>query len=65
MLMSSMYRSARSKLKNPMDKCGWCKYKFVDGEMMALAATVKSRNMVLCQKCAAMITPIPERAIDK
>jgi len=37
-----------------MDKCFWCKQEFLDGEMMALAATEKG-NKVLCQTCADKI----------
>ena len=59
MLMSPEYRLVRTRCRTPMDACGWCKYKFSDGEMMALAAPEKKRNMVLCQKCAEMMTLNP------
>lgn len=46
------YRAIRSKSRNPMDTCFWCRHKFVNGEMMALAARDKGSNVVLCQDCA-------------
>ena len=52
MPMSQEYRNIREKTKRPMDTCWWCKHKFVDGEMMALACPTKGVNRVLCQTCA-------------
>ena len=52
MEMSDKYRAARDKLRNPMDKCYWCKHPFTNGEMMALACFEKKGNKVLCQSCA-------------
>ena len=57
MLMSPQYRMVRARCSTPMDTCGWCGHKFSDGEMMALAAPEKKRNMVICQKCAEEMTP--------
>lgn len=51
MEMSPRFRAIRGKMRNPMDKCHWCKHAFADGEMMALAFTNKG-NKVLCQSCA-------------
>jgi hypothetical protein len=59
MLMSQKYRDIRSKLKNPMDTCFWCGYKFIDGDMMALAATVTQGNKTLCQSCAELLEEKP------
>ena len=50
MAMSQRFRDIRSKSRNPMDKCHWCKHPFVDGEMMAIALSNKGNN-VLCQTC--------------
>jgi len=50
--MSQQYRQIRAKCRNPMDTCFWCKHKFKDGEMMALAQPKKGANKVLCQACA-------------
>lgn len=50
MEMSQRFRDIRAKMRNPMDTCHWCKHKFVDGEMMALAFT-NTGNKVLCQMC--------------
>jgi len=52
MEMSPRYRRIRSTLRDPMDACFWCKHKFIDGEMMALAQPEKGTNKVLCQACA-------------
>ena len=50
--MSPEYRAIRAKTSKPMDTCYWCRHKFADGEMMALAAVHGSGNKVLCQSCA-------------
>lgn len=50
--MSQGYRAARARLNSLMDACFWCDHKFVDGEMMALAAFDGQGNKVLCGKCA-------------
>jgi rRNA maturation endonuclease Nob1 len=50
--MSPKFRAIRSRMRNPMDKCHWCKHPFEDGEMMALAFTKKG-NKTLCQACAS------------
>ena len=46
------YRAIRKKLREPMDACFWCGYKFVNGDMMALAQPEKGKNKVLCGACA-------------
>ncbi len=46
------YRAIRARCAKPMDSCFWCRRKFVDGEMMALACFLKIGNEVLCQECA-------------
>ena len=51
--MSPQFRAIRSKARNPMDTCFWCRHKFEDGELMALACfEEKKGNKVLCQDCA-------------
>jgi hypothetical protein len=50
MEMNQRFSGIRAKSRYPMDKCEWCKHKFVDGEMMALAIS-KNGNKVLCQPC--------------
>lgn len=54
MAMSQTFRDIRSKARNPMDRCWWCKHPFADGEMMALACFEgKGKgNKALCQDCA-------------
>ena len=52
MEMSQEYRDIRARFQNKMDSCHWCKRKFVDGEMMALAQPTKGKNKVLCLSCA-------------
>ena len=54
MEMSDRFRAIRSKSRNPMDKCHWCKHEFVNGEMMALAFTNRG-NKVLCQTCGRQL----------
>jgi len=51
--MSDCYRMIRSGCSKPMDACFWCKHKFVNGEMMALAHEASGRNRILCQDCVA------------
>jgi hypothetical protein len=51
--MNSVWRKARGKLKNPMDKCWWCKVPINDGEPIAVAMRDGKRNVVLCDKCAS------------
>jgi len=57
--MSPRYRSIRAKSRNKMTSCHWCKYAFVDGEMMSLAITRKG-NKVLCRTCAEQLLPTKE-----
>lgn len=52
MLMSENYRAIRGRMRDPLDTCRWCKHKFVNGEMMALAQPDKGANWVLCHSCA-------------
>lgn len=47
------WRLARAKMRNPLDKCGWCGNPFTDGDVIALGFSHTKKNMVLCQKCAA------------
>lgn len=60
MEMDQEFRKIRSKSRNPMDKCHWCKHPFEDGEMMALACFQKGGNKTLCQKCAAELLEVQE-----
>lgn len=54
--MGPIYRAVRSKMRIPLDTCGWCSHKFEDGESMGLAMVEGKRNQVLCQNCVAEIT---------
>jgi hypothetical protein len=49
---SEMFRSARAKSKDKLNKCFWCSKDFVDGEMIALGSHSSAGNKVLCQHCA-------------
>ena len=53
LVMGEKYRHARRRMRKPLDMCYWCKHKFKDGEMMALAAFEGIDNKLLCQNCAA------------
>ncbi len=48
------WRLARARLRDPLDKCGWCKEPFKDGDMIALGFRTGHKNMVLCQTCASL-----------
>ena len=37
MEMSPKFREIRSRCSSPMDSCYWCGYRFVDGDLVALA----------------------------
>ena len=50
MPMTDEYRRIRSEFRNPMTSCFWCGYKFVNGDMIALAFCIGG-NKVLCQSC--------------
>ena len=55
-MLYKTYREARTRLGmriKPFDKCMWCKTRFEDEDMMALASVEKSGNKALCQTCAA------------
>ena len=52
-VMDQKYRAIRGEMQNPMDACFWCKYKFEDGDMLALAQIKGRRNVVLCQACVS------------
>jgi uncharacterized CHY-type Zn-finger protein len=50
--MDDRYREIRSRSRNPMTACFWCKRKFENGDMMALAHFENKGNKTLCQTCA-------------
>ena len=50
--MCSEWRRVRGKLRNPLDKCWWCKKPINDGEPIALAMRGGKKNVVLCDGCA-------------
>ena len=50
--MSQKMRDVRSRMRDKMDCCYWCRHPFADGEMMALACFGGIGNKVLCQRCA-------------
>jgi hypothetical protein len=49
--MDADFREIRSKHRNPLDTCFWCKYKFQDGDMMSLGGIAKRGNKMLCDDC--------------
>ena len=51
MQMDQEYRAIRSKSKNPLDKCFFCRHPFEDGEMMGLIMIKGQTNKVVCQEC--------------
>ena len=54
MRIDDTFRAIREQCGRPMTRCYWCKHKFKNGEMMALAAfDGKAGNRTLCQDCAA------------
>jgi len=58
--MSPRFRAIRSKSRNKLDKCHWCKHHFADGEKMAIAQPVTGRNTVLCPLCADVLLATKE-----
>lgn len=62
--MSKWFRDRRSKSRNKMDKCFWCKKKFEDGEMMGIARRTGKGSVVLCQKCADELERTDDQAAD-
>lgn len=52
--MNPRFREIREKAGDPKDshKCWWCKTKFADGDIMALAAQAGKGNVLLCGNCA-------------
>lgn len=53
--MGDEYRAARARMRKKLDSCWWCRHKFDDGEMMALACIEGKGNVVLCRSCANMV----------
>lgn len=51
MQMSPTFRRIRSKSKNPLNKCFFCRHAFEDGEMMGLIMVKGKTNKVVCQQC--------------
>ena len=49
--MGPGYRTARARMRNPLDTCFWCEHPFKDGEWMALGIPEKGTNKVMCQEC--------------
>jgi hypothetical protein len=47
------WRLARAKMRDPLDKCGWCGKPFAEGDVISLGFSHTKKNMVLCQQCAA------------
>lgn len=50
-IFDESFRRTRSRLRNPMDKCYWCKNSFIDGDHLAIAFRISKPNVVLCEKC--------------
>lgn len=53
-LMDDDWRKIRANM-TPLDKCYWCGYAFVNGDMIALAHLTGKGNKVLCQTCADLL----------
>lgn len=51
MEMSKQFRNIRAGARKKLNTCFWCRHKFTDGEMMALAAREQAGNVVLCRQC--------------
>ena len=49
--MSIRFREIRSKSKHKMDCCYWCKYRFWDGDVMALGHVKDKGNKIYCNEC--------------
>lgn len=45
------YRKARSRMRDPLNRCYWCSEMFQEGDTIALAIPEKGKNRVLCQRC--------------
>lgn len=45
------FRNVRAGSRRKLDHCDWCKHKFADEELMALAICETEGNKVLCLKC--------------
>lgn len=67
--MTPRFRAILAKSRRPMNTCYWCKHKFEDGEMMALAAFEVVGNQTLCGKCAdellASEEPVKEKVFTR
>ena len=48
---NDVWRRTRSRMRDPMDKCWWCKRKFIENEPIALGIRSKGKNVVLCRVC--------------
>lgn len=55
MKMSRQFRAVRAYATDKMSKCWWCGYRFLDGNMMALACFKDKGNKILCQDCASQL----------
>ena len=54
------FRLARERMEMSVQKgCWWCKSKFKDTDMLAIALAEKpaNKNVLICQDCAAKIKP--------
>ena len=54
---TAKFRNIRASMRNKLDKCGWCKSEFADGDTIALASVDHKANQVLCQDCAEKVEP--------
>jgi hypothetical protein len=51
--MCETWRAVRSKMRNPLDKCWWCKTPLQDGDEIHLGIREgRGGNVVLCKGCA-------------
>lgn len=49
------FRRIRARAKYKASGCFKCNHKFVDNEIMSIAAFVNKPNRMLCHKCAAEV----------
>jgi len=52
LVYNEAYRTARSRMRKPLNKCFWCRHPFIDGEHFAVGCVEGQGNKVLCHQCA-------------
>ena len=55
-MLFSTFKTARERNGMKVQKgCFWCRTPFGDNDMLALAGRHKAANVLICQKCAALL----------